>query len=170
MSIFKIRRGRHYSSLLRIQRLAPYLGQKKLKWNVEFSDKCFRYYPDHTHINKLCGVSFGLNHHKNSLRIGWRTTKTGTISLHSYEYRNGIRETDKICEVRPGEDLTIRFVFRKDGVLRNNKMVVILINAGGSVYREHAVVEYKRFGWFLFPYYGGKKSAPEDMQIKIDRI
>lgn len=88
-------------------------------------------------INKIGGVSFGFNHHKNSFRVGWRTIND-IVEIIRYSYINGQRF----------EDVVYRLTKKDLG-----KSVSIKMNIA------------KKYGYFLFPYFGGKTKAPKNLSF-----
>lgn len=160
--VYKIRKGNHYSFHLP----SPYFGLKKnFVLKVLFNESC-KYNlvdVDQFDLNKLWGVSFG-NHLKNSIRIGWRyNIKSDKIELGAYIHENGIIGCRWIGELETGIKYDIDFDLTKVGF-------------GVAISYTPAHFEYKEFdfnypktkiGYYLFPYFGGNKTAPHDIKIKL---
>lgn len=159
MKTYTIPKGEHYSMHLP----KPYLGLKKsFTIKVLFDDSC-RYDLgdiDQFDINKLWGMSFGY-HEDNSIRIGWRyNLSSGNIELFSYAYQAGERLTDLICTVPINVMNTITLDLYSD-------QYKIVVNNYPWFNRAY------HFPWFqlkyyLFPYFGGNKVAPHEINIKLD--
>jgi len=121
---------------------------------------------DQEDVNKLFGLSFG-RVHRNSVRFGWNySPAVKKFFLYSYCYINGKRLFSKLCEcvanrqyecsivVSPKE--YIFMVIQKD----NNHVLGI----------EHISKGHrKKISWLLGPYFGGNKSAPSLMKLKLSK-
>ena len=115
---------------------------------------------DSDDVNKLYGISdCGIMHHLNSARIGWRWKKNN-LELFAYSYSNGIREIQHIGSFKIGEELKCsiqclkgQYVFEINGKKAKTKRLCNI--------DEHYV---------LYPYFGGNKTAPHHIKIKIAMI
>lgn len=163
--IYTIKKGRHYSTnwvgmLLRC--LTGWTKRNRIEAKVNFSKACLTPSKDAGDVNKLLGLSLGLNHHQNSVRIGWRA-KEEAIELFAYEYRNGVRSIEPLCMVLPDMDVYIG-IYLIENIVRYTVQ-----NSGWTVKRLHTegynpVKKKQR----LYPYFGGTFPAPETMKIKIE--
>lgn len=107
-------------------------------------------------INKLYGISWGM-HHSNSYRIGWRPDYKGNIILSNYYYVDGERKYEDICVVPTDTNVTIEFD-RGD----------ILINTLVDSWKSKVDLDMSTsWGYTLYPYFGGNKTAPTDMIISL---
>ena len=138
--ILKIKAGRHYCSD-KIPRLHFY--KKKFLWDVQVSSMNKYPYESGTarseQINKLFGFG-AIRHHKRSYRIGWRyNANKDIIELFEYKYEHGIRFYELVDTMKIGQ---------------TKKLTVFS-------------PRYIYFGKLLFPYFGGKYPAPQNIIIKL---
>lgn len=111
-------------------------------------------------INKLYGFTDANSLvHDNSIRIGWRHNGAGIIEIFAYWYAGGKRGIEKLGETMPyiQDEYELRarngyYYFRF-----NNKE----FSTNRKVDAEHGIRVR------LFPYFGGNKSAPNDIRISI---
>ena len=81
-----------------------------------------------------------MNHHKNSIRIGWRyNVFNDNIDLFTYEYNKGKRTIIYMKSVKIGTPCDVSI-------------------SSSKVYW---------FGKYLFPYFGGKAPAPHTIKISV---
>lgn len=149
-----------------------HFGKKRIVANVIFTESC-RYNlgtPDQKDWNKLFGLSFGLDPHKNSARWSWRyNADSGLIELSPYCYLDSTRimadDQARIISIPIGEqtELTITldpaqyfFLYRK-----NIEMKPVLFTH---------LFYGKQPGWGLIlnPYFGGNKAAQHKIEILMD--
>ena len=162
--VYTIPQGKHSSGF----HFRPHIGKKFLQYDVMF-DRTSQYYHgniDQYDINKLFGLSFG-HHHKNSVRFGWRSlgNLTSSIEILAYCYVDGKRMTDDesaifVAMVDANEFYTYRInVCEKDFTLT-------IFNKGqvsGKVEITHRGIPF--WGYHLYPYFGGNRKAPHDINI-----
>jgi hypothetical protein len=123
---------------------------------------------DASDINKLFGVSFG-QHHKNSIRIGWNN-EGGDIKLYYYAYENGYRSWNYIgaCKQHEAQSMVLEFDFA------NNKIYITNSATGSIDSIRTREIPYKfplfKLGYYLFPYFGGNRTAPKDVYIDLKVI
>ena len=137
---------------------------------VQFSTNCLYkiYDADDKDINKLFGWSMGL-HHKNSIRIGWRTFPHdwNMIELFAYWYEKGIRGQASIGYVKPGENYFIRVLLQSDHFV----ITVDDKNMNSHISpQQFDIGSLPRWGYRLYPYFGGNKKAPHRMTLTMERI
>lgn len=164
--IYTIKKGRHYSTnwvgmLLRC--LTGKTNKNSLKAKVRFSKSCLVPSKDAEDVNKLFGLSFGWDHHQNSVRVGWRAWGE-TIQLFAYEYREGKREINHLCHVPAEQDVYIG-LFLFDGITRYT-VSIKEINCFESLHTGS--FKPTKTKQRLYPYFGGTYPAPETMKIKIE--
>lgn len=113
---------------------------------------------DQIDTNKLWGLSDGINHMKNSARIGWNYVD-GSIRLRAFAHVNGVMKYEEITPIQPGEEVhcSIRIYGRFYFFQAKDKIVQI----------ERATKSNYVDGYQLFPYFGGNKPAPHKITIKI---
>jgi hypothetical protein len=122
-------------------------------------------YPDYLDINKLFGFSDGFNHHKNSIRVGWRNNRVQQqIDLFHYQYIDGKRKTEFLCSV-PYETPVSIYISAK-------KKYHITKVIGRDLHIEKLSGRKKRhwFHYFLYLYFGGNLVAPKDMDVSICKL
>lgn len=150
---------------------SPHVGVKEMKRTVRFDSSCYYAFNDEDQydINKLFGFSEGL-HHQNSARFGWRCNPNKrSIEIHTYVYRDGVRVNvngplSLITEV----PLNTTFY----ASIQCNKEFYIFRVVYGKFVSAMAIGRsdkaYK-FGYYLYPYFGGNKTAPHDMVLEISK-
>ena len=162
-------------------------GVEEISAVVNFDKSCVYKFSDigdkEGDINKLFGVSFGIlprlnskglipAHHINSLRIGWRpihSRRQKCIELFLYWYLNGERGFKSITKLPlPGSNYDIRIAFG-DGVIEYlvaDTDHTFVIAEG----QQEIAFPANRWGYVLYPYFGGNAPAPWGMKIKLDKI
>lgn len=163
MKSYIIKKGKHYS--WHFPRL--WFGKKNvLNFNFCMSQSCW--FPmqdsDDYAINKLTGWSYGL-HHKNSIRVGWRPSdRNNWIELHLYIYANGIRSDYYMdiveCGIKNIVELT--YYSKKGRIVYSIHRPIAICNGVISVRPEKTW-----WGYYLFPYFGGIKTAAVDTRIDL---
>ncbi len=120
---------------------------------------------DNYDINKLWGLSFGL-HHKNSFRIGWNAVGAGkkSLSIFYYAYNNGVRTFEQIGII--DEDNLGKYKVKLD--YDNNRIAIS--NEFVDDFPKYFPYTFPKFKWgyYLFPYFGGNNKAPRNMTIHLD--
>lgn len=160
--VFTIKKGQHYN--FGLWHLFPFCFSKNLFFTFKLSKECLFELKeaDDYDVNKIFGRSFGLDHHKDSVRIGWiPSTHDGKYSLYLYWYNAGERDMKKICELDAEKEYAMRLDFFLD-------ICCYEVFKETDVYSIHFVLPKRTFGQYLFPYFGGNKTAPHDMKIKIE--
>lgn len=166
---YLIKKGKHYS--LRNGSIIPYkfgLAPKTLRFAVLFGEGCDYQDQSGGDINKLYGISYGFNNHKNSVRIGWRyNDNLKTIELFSYYYANGMRKYKFLTCVALYDELKYT-IFK--GV--RDTMIIEIENEAGKIVAQEEIEGIKT-GWLRlkqFPYYGGDTLPVQNMKIFIKDI
>lgn len=174
--IFKIKSGNHYSNgfIYKIFHMLNFSND--MEYYVTF-DKDSTYVDTTDHkfdVNKLFGFSIGY-HHNNSHRFGWNVID-GKIHIQSYSYINKIRIIKDICVIKPetkykftiftndpGTNVTFTVVTAVDGVYSEMEVgsVTIPTNCRGG--------SEMVFGYKLWPYFGGTKVAPQEINILLNK-
>jgi len=143
---------------------APTFFRRSMSRTVMFSDSCI-YEPDSENDwNKLFGWSYG-HHHDNSIRVGWRVYKGKSIELALYVYRDGVREVHIIDAIPLNIMCEIYIKTFKDKLEIKSKKYIKDIEI--DRYFSINTINYKWYGYLLFPYFGGQAKAPHTMKIKI---
>jgi hypothetical protein len=159
---------------------------ESLRYEVEFTESCrYRFgTEDDADVNKLFGIAFitwgsfwfvlknllrgkvKALHHYNSIRWGWRyDALSGRIELISYLYGNGKRIIEYHSSVSINEKLTLN-IYQPNAFYYRPFLLV------NEKYNKHSAFTYHRYllGYELHPYFGGNRTAPHDMEIKIKRL
>lgn len=166
---FFIKEGSHYS--VRSNRPFPIpfklaLHSGALRFTAMFGEGCDKTYTANwDSINKLYGVSYGVDPHYRSVRVGWRYNPIKEeIELFVYAYSKGIRQAPKyLFSVQLHEEAHFT-MFRT----KNNIVVVEGRPEGGKVVTEAvAGIDKPAIAFKLWPYFGGKYPAPKSMKIFI---
>jgi predicted transcriptional regulator len=157
-----IKKGNHRSGFF----LNLYLKMFKTKHQVIFSQNCIYKFGDvdDLDINKLFGISFGF-HHKNSMRFGWNVDGD-KIAIHYYYYKLGKRFMNKMVSI-PVEtvhtfEITVYDAYYELKVSDTNGKTI----GWANIVKPKTV----KWGYRLFPYFGGNRVAPHDVTIKMKRI
>lgn len=162
--IFTIPQASHYSGI----HIKPHINKKFLQYDVMF-DKSSLYNHgdiDQYDINKLFGLSYGY-HHKNSVRFGWRCNDKSTpkIEILAYCYINGNRIDEYEEDIHIAMvDLNQYYTYRID-VSKNDYTL--------SIFKSEQIIGQKSiqhgdlplYGYQLYPYFGGNRKAPHDVNI-----
>lgn len=162
MKKYTIYENMHYSHLF------PHFhfSKSKLDFDFMFGKNCLYSFPDidNQDVNKLFGTGFGFSHHKDSWRLGWNCSEgNNNIQLYSYYYNQGIRKIDYICDIAPNVRANCFANFdRTDG-----KIYVHISFSGNTAFKEYEF-DFKgvpKFGFTLYPFFGGNKVSPVTMNI-----
>lgn len=101
-------------------------------------------------INKLVGLSVGLDHHKNSIRIGWEFDGS-LFQLYAYWYIDDVRGQEYLISVNTDEKFTFTVeVTDAEFYLKVNDK---------EFHKEHNLSEVKD-NYLLYPYFGGEEPFP----------
>lgn len=159
MQNFLIKKNHHYCNNFNI----GLTFKNKIEYNIHFCKNCLYTLPDDDiyDINKLFGISTSFYHHYSSARIGWRCLDNENIELLTYTYDNWNRlESQLLGTVKCEEN------FKAIITLDNNMIIYELITDN---YSNKIILETSNKPFFikykLFPYFGGNKTAPHNMNI-----
>lgn len=165
---FTIPQSCHYSGL----HIRPHINKKFLQYDVMF-DRTSLYNHgdiDQYDINKLFGLSYG-HHHKNSVRFGWRCNDKSTpkIEILAYCYIDGVRidEYDEDIHIAM-VDINQYYTYRIH--VTDNDYTLTIFNQG-QVAGQRSII-HKGLPWYgyqLYPYFGGNKKAPHDINIHFTK-
>lgn len=162
MKNFKIRRDSHYCfHLPKFQ-----YNLQELNFIANFDSNCeYELYNEHQlDINKLYGISFGY-HLKDSFRIGWNyNPNRKVIELWAFMHQNNKMSWEYLGDSIVEKNIKFNIQFRKT-------INTIVINWGEN---QKEIITFKfpetKWGYYLFPYFGGTFKAPNTMNIKIEKI
>lgn len=161
MKTYTIKKGEHRSGLH-----FGFTFGNKVCFSAIFDESCIYELEGNGKydINKLFGMSTSYHHHKNSCRFGWRCVDGENIEILAYTYVNSARlDSEVIGTVKPNESFyaSIRVYNDKYVYNFNNEKLLEVDNTDG------------RKWWFkykLYPYFGGNKTAPNEMKIKMKKL
>lgn len=140
---------------------------KKVKYYIKFDRNCWYKREDviYTGINKLCGLGFGLNHHIDSVRIGWQPDfdNENKINLYSYWYDES---DNKEYQKYPLGEVCTDTGFEISIKIDNDEYEVMVF--GQKFYIDNEIPD-KKWGLWLRPYFGGKSRSPKTMKIWISK-
>lgn len=165
---FTLRKGKH-SALLE---MCPHFGITKMTRKVVFDKSCL--YEDTSgerDWNKAFGFSYG-NHHRNSVRLGWRCFK-GNLMLGAYYYINGKREHFVLTAAETNIPYTITIEVTDSHILyeiTSHKGTLQKIYINFKVEPKFGTMFTKlnpSWGYYLYPYFGGQETPKHNMTIKI---
>jgi len=130
---------------------------------VKFGDSCQYNFgdSDQMDINKLFGISSGL-HHQNSARFGW-LWNIDKISLHSYCYIQGERKSRHLTDLQQNK-------WYKLSVFTRSGFYIFEVEDESAKLNSVSIENHKKFRWGynLWPYFGGNKKAPHDIVIEME--
>lgn len=169
MKNYLIKQGNHYASISIFDRLFN-IGWKvkQMAVNFRFSKECWWTPPRNTddyELNRLCGISYGLNDHSNSVRFAWVPdfTQNGVINIHGYVY-------DELSSGHVSKFITaVKVEEVHTGLIKivgNQYMLMIGIT---SINMDNIHGDPNLY-FRLFPYFGGNNTAPCDMVIGLEII
>lgn len=165
---YVIKKGKHYSqkpdSIVRLP-FSLSFAPKKLMFSVILADGC-RYNTkklgdDSRDISKIFGVSYGVDPHYNSVRLGmvWDDT-IHKFKLYAYTYYRGKRIMDYLMSTDGVAAFDCEIV-QSNGVVRM-EIIDGAVRASRVITMDNAWVRF-----ILYPYFGGNKPAPNDIKIFI---
>ncbi len=169
---FLLKKGEHGSTP---RKFKIYACTTEFEWNIKFSKECW-YEKDkveYVGYNKLRGVTFGIHHENpwgkwkltkwlvNSALLAWQPNfndpNKEKINLCLYYDVNGIEYREIFKTVKIDEEFNIKYSIKKDGVY-------ITIN---NIDYNMPTKTWLKFGYHLFPYFGGRSVAPNNMVVTI---
>jgi len=161
---FTIKKGHHYCRWFWTKIFCPRWDHKR--WFVQFVISSDNWIPfrEGESSNKLYGVGFGLNHHKNSWRINWRYNfeKEGYFLLSAYTYDGGGNYVEEeLGEIRGDKSYSVTV----ESI--NKKYWFTCLDIGAMISIPNDYPDYK-LQFDLYPYHGGKLTAPKEEVFFID--
>ena len=161
---------------------------------VTFNEDCLYTLtgPNHMQISKIFGISYG-KHNINSARFGWRTNPSNPnkIEILTYSHVNGLiigvnqvsgyfSEMGNSIKVVIGTtgknknsmgfieaNVQYKMKIEKDSVNYTYTLSDMKDNIISKITQDHLGTKTK-WGYFLFPYFGGSIPTPQDMTISIN--
>lgn len=107
-------------------------------------------------INKLVGLSNGIDHHTNSIRIGW-VFNEDKFDLYAYYYYKGDRNQHKMVSVETNEVFTYSINISESGYNININDTEHIIEASQDI----------KTSYILWPYFGGEEPFPNEKPCEI---
>lgn len=161
--IFKIRKNNHYSGGFIHKLFHAFHDSNKASHYTTFDNSTL--YVDDTvdkfDVNKLFGFSIGL-HHYTSYRFGWNCIDN-EIHIYAYSYVKGKRLIDEICVI--DNNVEYKFII----LIKNGRAVFTVISPELAIKQAiHPAPSSRMFGYSLWPYFGGNKVAPHDINIEFN--
>jgi hypothetical protein len=167
MKNYLIKKGNHYCNVNIFERLFA-IGWKVKQFSVSFrlNKECWWAPPrnsDDNDLNKLCGISFGVNDHSNSVRFAWVPdfTQNGVIKIYGYVY-------DKLSSGHVSKFITsVKVDEVNSGVIKVSGNQYILTVGATSISMDNTHGD-SNLCFRLYPYFGGNNTAPNDMTIGLE--
>lgn len=166
MKKYLIKKGKHSSGFH-----FGFTFRNSIRFRAKFDKSCLYTIKgiDKYDINKLFGFSTTWYLHRQSARVGWRCLDGKTIQLITYSYHAGLREPqemDILGVVNPDEKFECDIIDLERSYLYKFKILNSLENI--VVYEDAKKPDWFFFHYFLYPYFGGNKTAPHDMKIYLE--
>ena len=169
MKNYLIKKGNHYAQISIFDRLFN-IGWKvkQIAVNFKFSKECWwapPRNPDDHDLNKLCGISYGLNDHSNSVRFAWVPdfTQNGVINIFGYVYDElSSGHVSKFIAAVKVEEVHTGLI----KVVGNQYMLMIGIT---TINMDNTHGD-PNLCFRLYPYFGGNNTAPCNMVIGLEII
>ena len=164
---YTIKKGNHRAWPLRF---GLWFGKTIIRRSVTFYPSCkYDLKTDDQHdTHKLFGIGYFPHHQKNSARFGWRYNNlTNKIIISAYCYVDGERVIKDIV----GLNINERYIFTLEVNPHFYEFGVKPIDIMHSVIVEF--VDKKINHWISYPlsvFFGGNRTAPNDMMIEINKI
>lgn len=159
-----IKKRKHYSSW-KFPKLYNTSKEFTISKLVTFTESC-RYdlgSTDQYDINKLFGIGYFPWHHYNSVRFGWRYDLFNKdIAIFSYWYSNKIRKYELLGSV----EIDVPYIY-SISIYKNYHELFIFDNKFVPVMQHKVTMPSQKIGYYLKPFFGGNRTAPHDMLIKI---
>jgi len=164
MRRFVIRKDKHYCMWWWAKVFFPRFGYDTWDGKFKLSRECW-WHPkrndDDLDINKIIGVGFGINHHKDSWRIGFvpRFDSLNVFDVHGYFYDRESKEhkSEYIGMIHSDIEYSFECIRRKDDYY-------LTINGiGFCVFKNES--KDSKLQFTLYPYMGGDNTAIREMYI-----
>lgn len=131
-----------------------------LVYDVTFTESCkYNTWREDTSVHKIFGIGFLPYHRWRSIRFGWTYHGGDLVLVHSYIYDNGRRTIEPMVWVPIGSSTSMSIIPGPDG---------------GYTMRAAHVVKHidirPKWGYKLWPYFGGQNVAPHDIKINLENI
>lgn len=164
-----IHKGKHRPAWSWLQ-MRLWFKKRSIRKVVSFSFNC-KYdlkSKDQHDTNKLFGIGYFPNHHKESARFGWRyDNAVNRFVISAYCYVSGKRVIEQICSVVANHRYKIQLDIFKDHYL------FIVSDFETPVVYGSKMIPFKhkkKFGFPLGLYFGGNNPAPHEMTIEMKKL
>jgi hypothetical protein len=137
-----------------------YWNKKQYNWTVNFDSSCAYDLGDDDQYdwNKLVGVSEHLNPRIHSIRFGWRyNLQNKMIEIASYKETNYKFEFNIISTVELNKNIKLNIQLYSN---------LVALDVSGNTYVTPFVLNNK-LTIRANPYFGGNKTSPHKMSLKI---
>ena len=165
--VFKINKGEHRSGTY-LHNDAPY----KINFLVKVTESMIYDFGGNTRdqydVNKIYGFSdFGQIHQEASIRLGWsyytEGEKAGELWFRWLKHTWGQHKSGDLMEVEVGEIYNVTI---------EQRLIYYIFTINGKEFIVDRDIEQNRRldyidRYYLYPYFGGQKTAPHDIKIKI---
>lgn len=134
---------------------------KEAAYSVVFSESCLYELgtDDQYDINKLFGLSDGLDHTEASVRIGWRTGIEDSIDIFAYTRQNSTIYSEQIGRVAVNSLHSYAVAIEPNRYRFRIDTYTVYMERKN---RSRGMVRYR-----LWPYYGGDRAAPHSLCIMM---
>lgn len=178
---FVIEKGKHYSSWFPRLVWGNKLSYKNITIGHSYDFRESEVFNEYQPVHKLIGLSDNWHHHKDSVRIGWRTTEDRGIALYLITYKKGKRGIDFLCNV--GYSNISRNPFKPE-------LLTLPFNVAIRIYKSYYEVQVfiknhdkgnsyymkisRESSWWgprllLKPYYGGTQVSPGEITFTSNK-
>ncbi|MGZ5303780.1 MAG: hypothetical protein ACXWDO_06700 [Bacteroidia bacterium] len=169
--IYTIKKGRHFASWLLLR--WPFFFGDVMSRKVIFTKSCrYKIGPEDQHDwNKLFGFTLGWKPLLHSVRFGWRYRPDfDMIEIGYYLHVNGAKRYRSIIYCTVGELVKLK-ISTKEVKTTDEPFSLTEVFFQLDQYKTSVIlyVPYKKYGFKLFPYFGGNQAAPHTIQISITK-
>ena len=110
--------------------------------------------------NKVVGISDNWSHHKDSIRLGFRwNLKTEELEIMVISYVNGERTIKKLTVAETDREYDFSIRIEKD-------YYFVYFNYNSLLIPRKS--KWNCLRYYLFPFFGGKGTAPKTFKINLD--
>lgn len=171
---FVIKKGRHFCNKFArpVRSIIP-MGKSIFHIQIEGKGIEYNFGPnDQGDVNKIFGESYGVDHHKNSMRIGWSFDPVmNTYHIYLYGYVNGQRTVKHLMELPINVFGDINFHLYIYKTKRNIYVEVRELPNVDTPYGDTLFPEdMDKKSWLLKPYFGGNRKAVDEIKFTINKL
>ncbi len=163
---YTIKKGNHFASLRWLR--WPFFFGNTMQRSVIFNESC-KYdlqNSDQQDWNKLFGFSIGFNHMRNSARFAYRwNVEKQVIEIAYFYHENGEQNFGIFTNITLNSRIILSVYKMKAGCLTQ----IFFRIYGDKQYTFSSQIPYKKYGYKLYPYFGGNQAAPHDIKISISK-